>query len=578
LKKQRLSYLFLVMSLLVVAVMVLSTACGTKSTTTTSAPGTTTAAPATTTTAPKTTTAAPATTTTAPKTTTAAPTSTAPAAKVPTGTLRWAITDFSYESTDPNYYESMWGWSMYDPFITYDVKGNYIGAVAESWTISPDGNTWTFKIRKDIKFHDGSPLTAEDVKFTLDRFSGDDPKYPSTNPWSNYISVKYNKVSATVIDPYTVQYVTVKPEPALVIAFSATRILPKAYFEKLGQDGFRKAPMGSGPWKFVSHVPKTSFTMEANTEYWNKARIPAFKTVIELMVPEEATQVNMLKNKEVDIINVTPDNIIALKKAGYKTQTFGLPGVSNINIQGSWLESSGPVHDVRIRQALSLALNREEIAKGYYNGLAVPGGRWFLTPGGYGWSDSWKPDPYDTAKAKQLMADANYPAGFADPTIHIYAAPGPSVDFINLLIGYWAAVGLKVKLELVDSTVWGGYFFSPATRMKEGDKNAGWIFVWMYGVVQNSTYHSANMYCSWGAHNTMNDPKADQMYKDATSELDIAKATAKWTAFEEYVHDQYISIGICINTPTTVVGPNVGAMTGQNWIGLENALDGIQHP
>ena len=280
--KQGLKVLLLCLGILLVMVMVLS-ACGTKTTTTTTAATTTqtTTTTAATSTATTTTTKPP--TTTAPTSTTA--TSTTPAKIVPTGTLRVAAQDFSWESMDPIYYESTWGWSMYDTLVTWDPAGNYIPNVAESWTISPDGKTWTFKIRKDIKFWDGTPLTAADVKFSVDRFGGAD----STNPWSRYISEAYNKAGSALIDDYTFQFVSARPEPAQIIAFAWTRILPKAYFEKVGKEGFQKAPMGSGPWKFVSHIAKTSVTMEANTNYWIPSRVPKFKTFINLLVPEEAT-------------------------------------------------------------------------------------------------------------------------------------------------------------------------------------------------------------------------------------------------------------------------------------------------
>jgi ABC-type transport system substrate-binding protein len=271
------------------------------------------------------------------------------------------------------------------------------------------------------------------------------------------------------------------------------------------------------------------------------------------------------------------DDTVALQKAGFKTQAFGEAIQNNIAFQGTWLKTAGAAGDIRVRQAMSYALNRQEICDGYFDGNAKPGGYFYMLPGDYGWDPSWQPDAYDTAKAKDLLAQANYPAAFPDPIIHIYASPGPSVDFITLLQGYWKAVGIQVKLEVVDSAVWGGYFFNPATRIKDGDKNVGWIFVWQYGSFQNSAYHAANMYTSQGAHNTCNDPKADAMYKDATSELDPVKALQKWTAFQAYVHTLYINIGICYTEPLSVVGPNIGAMTGPNWISTADAFCGFQH-
>jgi len=106
----------------------------------------------------------------------------------PSGTIYIATTDFSYESTDPIFYESLWGFAMYDALLTFDADGNFMGMVAEDWELSEDGNTWTFKIRRGIKFHNGDPLTAHDVKFSIDRFASEE----STNPWSPYFRANLN--------------------------------------------------------------------------------------------------------------------------------------------------------------------------------------------------------------------------------------------------------------------------------------------------------------------------------------------------------------------------------------------------
>ena len=160
---------------------------------------------------------------------------------------------------DPINIASTWGWAMYDALLTFDAQGNVIGNVAEKYDLSPDGLTWTFNIRKGIKFHNGDPLTSADVVFSLQRFGSKE----STNPWSPYI-LKNNE-SITAPDDYTVVYKAQKPEWPLKIPFGQTHILPKNYFEKVGQDGFRAAPIGSGPYKFAKWVPKTSMEYDANT-------------------------------------------------------------------------------------------------------------------------------------------------------------------------------------------------------------------------------------------------------------------------------------------------------------------------
>jgi peptide/nickel transport system substrate-binding protein len=315
--------------------------------------------------------------------------------------------------------------------------------------------------------------------------------------------------------------------------------------------------------------------MEANADYWEV--VPAYQFVEDIQVTEQATRIAMLKAGDVDIaLAVDYDRIADLQKLGFRTEAIGFPVVSNINFQGTWLPSAGPTADIRVRQAMSFALNREQIAKTWFQGFAQPGGQWFMHRGSYGWSDALLPDKFDLAKAKSLLAEAGYPAKFTDPTIHIFTSAAGQ-DFVLVLMDYWKAAGLQVKLEVVDAVVFGGYFFN-FSRMKGGEPNVGWIFPWTFGSYFNSTYHAANMYTSKGVHNTANDPKADQMYAAATSEIDPVKAEKLWNEFQVYSRSLYVDIGIVEADSKVVVGPSLGKFAGRNWVSLNDALNGIQHP
>lgn len=557
--------------LLLISLMVLITTsmllvgCGGDEETTT-AP-TSTSAP--TTTAPAPTTSAPAPTAT-PTKPIEAPTATA---HVPTGTITIASVDFSYESTDPIFYESFWGWSMYDNLITYDVNGNYMGSVAESWSISEDGNTWTFNIRKGMKFHNGDPVTAYDVKFSVDRFASTE----STNPWSPYL--RNNLRSTAVTDDYTFVYRTNHPEPPLVVPFAWTRILPKNYFEEVGQDEFRRNPVGSGPWKFVEHVAETSFKMEAYTEHWRQ--VPYFQYIEDLQVPEEATRIAMLKRGEVDIaLGITTDRLIELRDSGegFHTEVVGLPTLHNLSFPGTFANPNKPTSDIRVREAMSLAINRQELCDTFYQGLAVPGGRWFMHEGGsYGWDPSWTPDPYDPDRAKQLLAEAGYPDAFSDPTITYFVSPGPGVDLAQVEQSYWAEVGIVVDIEIVDAGVWGGMFFVRNTAPDA--PNIGGIFPWTFGSTFNSVYHSANLYTSGGVHSTGNDPIADEMYAAATGELDGDKALQFWTDLRTYTYDHMkVNIGVVTIQPLMLIGPKLGEFGWGKHMSLYDGYATIQHP
>ncbi len=500
----------------------------------------------------------------------------------PTGTITMAIPDFGYESTDPIYQESLWGWMFYDSLIRWSKDNKYVPGVADSYTVSPDGLTWTFKIHQGIKFHNGDPLTAADVKFSVDRF-GDMSQ--SSNPWSKYISDGYNKVSSTVIDDYTYQFVSKYPEPAQAIAFCWTRILPKKYFETLGQDEFRKAPIGSGPWKFKELVSKQKITLEANTDYWLPDEVPYYQYYVELMVPELATRISMLKTGDVDIAAVDNDRIKGLLDEGFAVEKILPPGTCSVFFQGSWLPDAGPVGNVKVRQAMSYALNRDEICKTIFAGYASPDAQFYMYPGCYGWSDALKGDPYDVQKAKDLLKEANYPAAYSDPEIHIFTTSfmgfAGGQDLALLLDSYWKAVGLQIKVEVVDLTVAAGYIFQGffGAPIKEGDPNVGWMGMWNYQSVFNAAYQAANMFTPGGAHCVSNDTHAKELYDKSIKELDLAKAEQYWNDFMVYVKSTYINIGICETDNVYVYNPKtLGKWAGRIWTSYWDALNGVQHP
>ena len=488
------------------------------------------------------------------------------AAPKPTGTLRAAVANFTYESFDPIVYESFWGWAMYDSLLTFDPKGNIVGSVAESYKLSPDGKTWTFKIRKGMKFHNGDPVTSADVAFSVGRFSSKE----STNPWSPYL--RNNFESMETPDPDTFVYHSARPEPPLAVPFAWTRILPKNYIEKNGIDHFRKNPIGSGPWKFVKFVSKTSVELAANTEHWRQ--VPYFEKYIEYMVPEESTRVAMLKRGDIDIsTDLSFDRLVELKKDGFALQELGLPTLANINFSGTFM-TQGPTSDKRVRQAMSYAINRQELCDTFYKGFGKPGGRWFMSEETWGWDPKWKADPYDPNKVKVLLKEAGYPGKFKDPVINIYTQ-AQWADLMQALAGYWDAAGIQTKINVIDAMTYGGYVF---VRAKDASVPiVGGIWPWVFGSFFNNVYHSANMFTSKGVHTTANDPKADEMYDKAVKELDPVKAKRMWTDFMNYGYDMWVTVGIVKVPAYNAAGPKVGKFTSNAHLSLWDALAGIQH-
>jgi len=485
----------------------------------------------------------------------------------PKGTLRVSMTTFAYETFDPIVGESFFGWQMYDPIVTWDKEGNFIGGLAKSWKLSPDGKTWTFKVRKGVKFHNGDPVTSADLMFSVEHMQ--DPK--SWNPWSPYL--RYNCESMSCPDDYTFVYKTNKPEPTLIMCFAATRVLPKKYIEKNGLEHFRKNPIGSGPWKFVSFTSGDNCVMEANTKHWRV--VPHFAKLIQYVAPEESTQIAMLKRGEVDAITgISLDQVVKLRDEGWRVRADDTPTGVVLNFPGTWV-TDGPMGDKRVRQALAYSINYQELCDTFFRGFAKPGGRFFMYDRVWGWDPSWKPETYDLEKARALLKEAGYPGKFKNPVITIYVQIGTGFtpDLMQVLQGYWAEAGIQTKIELREAMEWGGLFFVRNT--KPDAPNVGAIFPWGWpNFYASNVYHSYNMYCPGGVHSTSDDQHALELYTKAIRELDPVKAEQYWTDFQNYCHDvMFINFGVCLVYNQMVLGPNVGEFGWGTWLMGEGWAD-----
>src|SRR5258707_10815202 len=183
--------------------------------------------------------------------------------------------------------------ALHDGLLKPMQAGFYTPCLAESFTQSKDGLTYEFVIRKGVKFHNGEPVTAADVKFSFDRYKGAGAKL-----------LKERVREVQIVDPGRVRFVLKDPWPDFMTFYgtSATGagwIVPKAYVEKVGEDGFKRAPIGAGPYRFVSFDPGIELVMEAWDGYWRKA--PNVKRLVLRSMPDETTRAAALKNGEVDI-------------------------------------------------------------------------------------------------------------------------------------------------------------------------------------------------------------------------------------------------------------------------------------
>jgi peptide/nickel transport system substrate-binding protein len=373
--------------------------------------------------------------------------------------IHWAI---SADWLDPA--TGSYGISAYLPlYLLHDalVKpmpgGIYTPCLAESWTISPDYKVYDFKLRKGVKFHNGDTMTADDVVFSFSRYKAGQ---------ANFLQSKTDKVEA--VNPNLVRFRFKDPFPdfleyLLPGASTAAWIVPKKYVEKVGEAGFKRHPVGAGPYKFVEFVAGVRLVGEAFEEYWRK--VPNIKRLEFLIVTEPATRLAMVKRGEVDSATLLLDVFLEEVKKDPKLQLFYPRSASRyyIYLAGQW-DPKSPWSDLRVRKAASLAIDRKTVSEVH---MALVNALGSLGLEGDPMAAQLPPDPYDPERAKKLLAEAGYPKGFDGGTYYPY--DGGFWPMGEQIANYWKAVGINVNTVLLERPSWFAY--------RSGGKMKGASFV-----------------------------------------------------------------------------------------------------
>ena len=356
---------------------------------------------------------------------------------------------------------------IWDSLVGFDLEKGGIGpGVAERWERAADGRSWTFFLRKGLRFHNGDPVTAHDVKWSLERTMSPE------SIASGAAALRRAVDRIEVLDEHTVRVHTKGVIPYFAASLSRAvfmegSVMPKKYFESVGVKGFREKPVGSGPWKFVRSVPGDRIEYEAVTyPHWRGT--PQFKRMTLLLVPEQSTRLAMVRTGEAAIGSIGPEAIKEARAGGMKIVT--VPGTMQALYQFWGLyrpeAKSSPLADVRVREALSLAIDRQQII----DHVMVKEARWPMPFAAFRYSsdidvarwEAWskKALRYDPARAKQLLAEAGHPGGFR-LTFWNTALPGTPfmVQIGEAVAGFWEKVGVKVDMKTVE---WG--VFDPMGR------------------------------------------------------------------------------------------------------------------
>ncbi len=447
----------------------------------------------------------------------------APALGAPEGQMTWGV----HISLAPTWFDPAETPGIGTPFmilyalhdaLVKPMPGNAMApSLAESWSVSKDGLVYEFVLRAGARFHNGEPVTADDVKFSFERYRGAAARL-----------MKEKVAAVEVVDPGRVRFRFREPWPDFMtyygsLATGAGWIVPRKYLEKVGDDGFKKAPIGAGPYRFVSFNPGVELVLEAYEPYWRKS--PSVKRLVLKAVPDETTRLAMLKRGEADIVYLLQSELAeeARRTAGLTLRPTPIVSTHWLVFLDQW-DPKSPWADRRVRLAANHAMNRQAVNEAITLGFSRI--TWSIIPASFDFY--WQPPAYayDPAKAKQLLAEAGYPRGFDAGDLWCDAA---TATMSEALIGYLQAVGIRVKLRPLERAA----FFKAYQ-----EKTLRNLVYSISGAFGNAAIRVENFVAAGGPYVYGSYPDIDGLFREQAGELDRKRREAMLHRIQQLMHEK----------------------------------------
>lgn len=460
----------------------------------------------------------------------------------PQGQLTWAL----HVSLAPTWFDPAETQGIITPYmvmyalhdaVVKPMPGNpHAPSLAESFTAAEDGLSYAFVLRQDATFHNGEPVTAEDVKFSFERYRG------------SLASVIHERVAAVETpDPHHVVFRLKAPWPDFLMFYSSATgagwVVPKKYLEKVGDDGYKKAPIGAGPYKFVSFKPGIELELTAFDRYWRKT--PGVKKLVFRSVPDVATRLAALKRNEIDIAYWIDGQL-----AEDLRRTPGLT-LKAVPVQTTWWvyfpeqwNPKSPWYDERVRRAANLALDRktmnEALTLGFChltNNIVAENFEHYAL----------QPAPvYDLTKAKQLLAEAGYPGGIDAGEFYCDAAFSNVAEAVANSL---AEAGIRASLRPVERA---GFYKSFAGKQYKG------LIMGGTGAFGNAATRLEAFVVKGGTYVYGNYPEIDALFEQQAAEMDHKRRGALLAQIQQRVTERAIFAPIWQLAALSGVGPQVG--------------------
>jgi peptide/nickel transport system substrate-binding protein len=411
--------------------------------------------------------------------------------------------------------------NIFDNLLTRDADGKIVPQIAAAWRYVSD-TVIDFDIRTDVKFHDGTPLTAEDVVYSVKRITNPQFKSPQLGQFNSI-------VAADIVPPATVRLTTKEPYPALLAQLVKLSIVPKRYVESVGDAKFNLEPMGSGPYRLSGWQKGVRVALAANDAYWRGA--PFFKQVTFQPVPDASTRIADLRTGKADIARGLNADDTAVLKGEAQLQILSVPTerIGYLFVNALW----GPTKDVRVRRAIAHAIDRGLIIEALLGGYGRPVDI-MLTPANFGYMADIKGYDFDLAKAKALIKEA----GAEGAELPFMTSPVYDQRIAQAVQQMLGEAGLKVTIAMSDQATY--------LRRRQGTpQDAGSLSIGRWscacqdadGVIQ-PLFHSAS---GWSK---FKNAAYDEAVEKARATLDQAERLAWYRKALDILKDEVPGIGL----------------------------------
>ena len=467
----------------------------------------------------------------------------------PEGQLVLGLTSYGNEVPIPwqeiafakNYGRFIWDYLI---GTTDDAQLSTETGLAESWEMASDGLSWSFKLRQGVPFQNGEEFIAEDIKFALDQTMVI-PEAPAS--YKNQLLCCITENGIELVNDY--EFTISMSKPQIFLDWDLTDAqgnlgvpVDKSHYEAVGEDEYARNPIHTGVYQWTDHLKGDFIEMTYWGEHWREG-VPLWESVLIKTIPEESTRIAALKAGEVDVINLSRERVTEIEEAGFRV--YPRPGQAVIGFYFHQMWEDVPWSDIRVRKAMNIAINRDEMVEFIFAGRGSPGIVYPMPLSGevYGGWDRWGPKkdpyPYDPDGARALLEEAGYGDGFSI-TMHSYPRPdapeGPRM--VEAMAGYFEAIGIDVTIQPIDSAT------SIAERLAFNLSNT-----MTYLDAPNRPFPGFaglmfGLEHSEGQGRSAEDPAFDATIEAMQETLDPVEAERRFLAVYDYIYDNYIHLPV----------------------------------